>query len=145
MPPIEDRWASRDFPVLEWIVAQFDSGDPDVQDGTVSAALGLTDEDAAAAVRNLQRGGYLAGVTWMFGDGFVVGDITERAMRETGLWPNDEAAADQLLWFLEQKVEQAIDPETRGRWARIRDGFAGAGRDFTIEVAAAMATRTLGA
>jgi hypothetical protein len=144
MPGLDDRWATRDYPVLEWIVAQFDSGDPDVQNATVSAALDLSDEDAAAAVRNLERGGYLTAINWFFGDSFAVGDITERALRETGAWPSSETVADQLMWFLEQKVQQTQDPEARGRWTRIRDGFAGAGRDFAVEIAAAMATRTIG-
>lgn len=145
MPRLNDRWATRDYPVLEWIVAQFDTPAPDVQDATVAAALDLSDVDAAAAVRNLEIGGFLVGVTWTFGDGFAVGGITERALRETGVWPSSETVADQLLWFLEQKVDQAPDAETRSRWARIRDGFAGAGRDFTVEVVAAMATRSMGA
>lgn len=75
---------------------------------------------------------------------FMVDNISERALRAVGVWPNDQQAADQLLWFLERKVEDATNPEDRGRWQKIRDSFGSAGRDFAVEVAAAMAARSMG-
>jgi hypothetical protein len=144
MPGLNDRWASRDYPVLEWIVQQFDASDrPGITSDSIASQLGISPDEAFAAAQNLYRGGYLVDVT-MWAGGCMIGDITERALRETGLWPNEEAIADSLLWFLEQKIEQATTADERGRWAKIRDGFAGAGRDVAVEFAAAMATRSLG-
>lgn len=145
MARLEDRWATRDYPMLEWIVEQFEAGNSDIQNGFVPEALGITDAEAANSIRNLDRGNYISDVTWMFGDGWLVGNITERALREVGAWPSNESVADQLLWILEQKIDQAADPDTRSRWVKLRDGFSGAGRDLTIELAAALAAKSMGA
>jgi hypothetical protein len=70
--------------------------------------------------------------------------VSERALRATGIWPDEQSAADNLLWVLERKVEEASTAEERGRWVRIRDSFGAAGRDFAVEIAAAMAARSIG-
>lgn len=146
MPGLNDRWTTRDYPVLEWIVGAFDNPDyTAVTDDAISDALNLSQDDVYAAAKNLDRGGYLANVTWSFGKGFRIVDITERALRETGLWPNDEAVADQLMWFLERKVETASTADERSRWTKIRDGFVGGGRDVAVELVAAIAARSIGA
>lgn len=145
-PTIAERWASRDLPVLRFIVSTFDtSPGEDVSGDLIASALETNLDEAEAAVRNLQRGGYLGEVTWGMGGWFSVEDITERALRETGAWPNPEQQADQLLWLLQQKIDQAPTPEDRSRWVRIRDSIGAAGRDLTVELAAAMTMRTMGA
>lgn len=145
MRRLQDRWADRDYPVLEWIVAQFDTPDPEADDTTMTAALGISADDAAAAVQNLERGRFLTNVTWAFDNGFAVGNITERALRETGVWPNNEAIADQLLWFVQQKIDDATTPDERSRWEKLRGGLLGAGRDVLVDLAAAIAARSVGA
>lgn len=147
MPGLDDRWADRDYPILEWIVDQLANqrDEAEVNNETLADAFDDLDErDRLAAVANLQRGGYITNVSHAFGNMFDVGDITERALRETGIWPNEQAMADQLLWYVEQRVNAAVSADERTRWTRIRDALAGAGRDFTVELAAAMATRSLG-
>jgi hypothetical protein len=139
-----DRWYSRDLPVLQHIVDALDQGSDLVDDEAMAEALGITHEDAVAAIENLERGGYVTDISWTFGPNFSVTQVTERALRATGIWPNEETAGDQLLWILEQKVEAATTPEERTRWARIRDSVVGAGREFAIELGAAMAARTMG-
>lgn len=141
----EQRWTDRDLPVLLAIVEAAETDDGDMPDDTtLPATTGLPAADVFTAVRNLERGGYISGVTYAFGDGYTVGDITERALRETGVWPNAETDADRLLWLLEQKVNDAASAEDRSKWVRIRDAVVSAGRDFTVEMAAAMATRSIG-
>lgn len=137
-----DRWASRDLPVLVHIVNAFDAEmSPDVTREMLADELHRGHDEVEAAVRNLERGRYIADVTWMFGGSFMVGDVTERALRETGLWPNPEQQGDQLLWLLQQKIDQAATPEDQRRWIRIRDAIGTAGRDFAVEMAAALTMR----
>ena len=143
-PLRQQRWTDRDLPVLMSIVDATERDEDMPDDTTLPAAVGLDTADVLVAVRNLERGGYITGVTWAYGDGYTIGNITERALRETGVWPNAETDADRLLWLLERKVDEATTPEERGKWTKIRDAFGSAGRDFTIEVAAAMATRSIG-
>lgn len=142
---IPERWTSRDLPVLRHVVAEIDAGRAPVRSDATAKALGLSEEDVMGAFQNLYRGGYVSGANNEATISFFAFDITERALRETGAWPNAEQIADQLLWFLERKIEDATDSETRGRWQRIRDSISGAGRDFTIELAAAMAAKSMGA
>jgi hypothetical protein len=143
--PLPDRWTGRDYPVLLAIVRSFDDGKGgEVSNDFLPAASGLDHDQVVAAVGNLQRGGFVD-ASWGPGGRFVVNDITERALRTAGAWPQVQQAADQLLWFLERKVEEAVTDDEQGRWQRIRDSFGSAGRDFAVEVAAAMATRSMGA
>lgn len=140
---LPDRWATRDLPILRHIVDALDQGDDTVDQDTIADAVDLTAEEVEAGVRNLERGGYVE-VQW-FGGGFFIADMTERALRATGLWPDEQAAADNLLWVLERKVADAATPEERSRWTKIRDSFGAAGREFAVELAAAMAARSMGA
>lgn len=139
-----ERWRSRDLPVLRWIVEQFDDPSADFVDNhAIATALDISADEASAAVANLERGGFVR-ATWSFGAGCNVDNITERALRESGTWPDEQSIADQLLWILEQKVEQATSSDERTKWSRVRDSIAGAGRDVAVELAAAILSKQMG-
>jgi hypothetical protein len=134
--PTADRWASRDLPALQYIVAQFETDDPDVQRETISAALGISESEADLAVQNLERGRYVTHVQPTFG-GFIVGDITERALTTVGVWPTPETALDRIIAALEAIADNTDDEDTRTRARKILDGLTGTGRQLGIAVAGA--------
>jgi hypothetical protein len=70
--------------------------------------------------------------------------VTERARRAVGQWPSAESMVDRMLTILNERAEDA-PPDERPRWRRLRDGFAGAGRDVAVEFAAALLARGAGA
>jgi len=146
---VADRLPSnwpRDMAVLREVVAALqeptDPGATLYLDHTSFTDNVLTQGELEVALRNLERGGYLE-VEWGYGS-FSITEITEKALRASGIWPDEEQVADQLLWVLEQKVQLASNSDERSRAVKVRDAFASVGRDFTVEVAAAMATRMAG-
>lgn len=144
---LESKWADRDYPVLREIVRLMDDNVlGGVRSTQVEAALPLlSTEDIQRAAVNLSRGGLIT-IRGASGMKFIhVAEVGGRALKLTGLWPDEQEAGDQLLWVLEQKINDAQTPEERTRWAKIRDSFGSAGRDFAVDLAAAMAARSMGA
>lgn len=143
---LNDQWVTRDFPVLREVVRLMDEQPlGNVRLEQVQAALPqVTPDQLQQAAVNLQRAGLvnIAGASGIRCLRFT--DVSERALRVAGIWPDEQQAADQLLWILEQKVDQSVTPEERSRWVKIRDSIGYAGRDFAVELAAAMATRQIG-
>ena len=129
--PVVSTW-QRDFSVLASVVAQHQQGaQGEISNQAIAESLDLSPDSIASAARNLERAHYVK-VTWFIGGGFFFDEITERALRETGAWPNAEAVGDALMWALEQKVNQASSAEERGRWVKIRDAVGAAGRDIAV-------------
>jgi hypothetical protein len=144
---LNPRYADRDFPVLREIVRLMDESiEGGVRSSQVEAALpALQAEDIQRAAANLARAGLIdirgaSGVPFLHAT-----NVSERALRMTGLWPDEQAAGDALLWVLEQKVADSSTTEERTRWEKIRDSFGSAGRDFAVDLAAALAARTMSA
>jgi hypothetical protein len=143
--PLSDTWKSREQPVLREVVEELDQyRSSRVSLDSVAEATGLSIEEVHRAALNLERGGYVE-LELDFGSDPAFKNFTERALRATGMWPDDEKLADAFLWTLERKVDEANTPEERSRAAKVRDAIVSAGRDFTIELAAAMASRGMGA
>lgn len=145
---LDDTWTSRDFPVLRELVRLMDEQPVGgVRCGQVESALpDLDPADIQRAAVNLGRAS-LIDLRGASGKRFLFcTDVSERALRLTGLWPDEQAAADHLLWVLEQKAtSETATPEERSRWAKIRDSVGHAGRDIAVELAAAVAARSVGA
>lgn len=146
MSRLDEQWTNRDLPVLREVVRRKDE-DPThpIRANEVAQALDMSEDDIQRAAANLERGGYveIQGAAGLVVHNFK--DVSERALRATGVWPDDEAIADHLLWTLEQKIADATTPDERTKWQKIRDSITGAGRDFAVELAAAMAARSMGA
>ncbi|MGH3056623.1 MAG: hypothetical protein ACRDPP_00105 [Gaiellaceae bacterium] len=66
---------------------------------------------------------------------------TEKALQVTAGWPSasGEAALGRLLALIEARIADAATPEERGRWERLREGFAGIGRDAGAEMLGSLA------
>lgn len=105
----------------------------------------LSEEDVQRAAANLVRADLISTIGSMQLKHIHVRDVSERALRITGLWPDEEQAADQLLWVLEQKITAAVTTDERNRWKKIREAVSIAGRDIAVELAAGMAARSIGA
>lgn len=138
----DETWSRRDLPVLRWIVDQFQSTDPNVDDDAITAALSITADDAELAVQNLERGGYVRNVSWTFG-GFHVGDITERALRARGIWPSSDGA-DALIDALRQAEVLVDDPEEKNLIHRAAGALGSVSRDVMVDVMAAVIARQSG-
>jgi hypothetical protein len=149
--PVTERWYSRDFPVLLEAARMLDAGNQ-IDESQVAATLGIDATQVYDAIADLRQSDYLddsAAFTMPGTRGAsmampTITRLTERGRRAVGIWPNEEQAGDQLLWILEQKVEHAGSGDEKSKWQRIRDAVAGAGRDFAVELGAAMAARSLG-
>lgn len=151
MEKLTDRWHARDYPVLLEAARLLDSSRPADPD-TIAETAGLARDEVDRALDALVEGAYLrrersemldraGNATHYFGTYLV---LAERGRRTVGLWPDEQAIADRLLWILEQKVNEATSPEERSRWKAIRDSIGSAGRDIAVELAAALAVRTAG-
>lgn len=137
-----DVWSQRDLPVLRWIVDQFQTADPNVDDDSIAAALNMPPDDLEVSIQNLERGAYLSNITWTFG-GFHVGNITERALRATGIWPSGEGA-DALVDALRQAEDTVDDPEEKTIIRRAAGALGSVSRDVMVDVMAAVIARQSG-
>lgn len=69
--------------------------------------------------------------------------ISERARRATGVWPNREHLAADVVRVVEERAGTAPEAE-RPRWQRIRDTFSEAGQEVTAKVIAEIVARQAG-
>lgn len=143
--PLPDVWHDRDLPVLREVCRIKDRQRGAVDLKPVAETLGLSSEQVTAAALNLERGGHVELMRGMGSTGVThVKDVTGQALREVGLWPSPDTALDRMIAALQSIAENADnDEDTRTRARKILDGFAGAGRDIGIAVAAAGLTGQL--
>jgi len=140
---LDDIWTTRDLPVLVAAVRLLDEqpGLPR-QAGEIAELTGLPEGDVQKALHNLATD-YLDVADWgsLAGHDFVAVGFTSNALRATGAWPSPELAADRLLAALGAAIDNATEGSPKqSRLKAIRDGFVAAGRDITVEVAAAVLT-----
>lgn len=142
-----DVWSSRDFPVLREAAAAWEeSGREAVHEVPIVEATGLSIEVVRHSVATLVATGFLEGRVLRGDDtimSVMVTAVTERGMREVGLWPSAEVGADRLIEALDELIEQADDEDSRSWLVKVRDGLVGAGRDIVVSVAAAVLTGQL--
>lgn len=115
---LNDRWHATDFPVLLEVARRIERRDGSISAHRVAEALGRDHNDVIHSLLSLaEPGGWVVGQP-LRGDNqilaFMVGGLTERGRRATGLWPSEEAAADALLDLLAQAAEQVEDPDDAG-------------------------------
>jgi hypothetical protein len=141
---LDDVWHSRDLPVLREVCRtkeQQQRGFVDLK--PISESLGLSYEEVTAAALNLERAG-LVELLGGFGSGLPhVKDVSEQALREVGLWPSPDTALDRMVAALQAIATNTDDEDTRTRARKILEGFAGAGRQIGVTVAAAALTGQL--
>ncbi len=140
---LDDVWATRDLPVLVATVRLLEEhpGLPR-QAGEIAELTGLPEAEVQKALRNLATD-YLEVADWasLGSHDFVAVNYTSDALRATGAWPSPELAADRLLAALSTAIDNAAEGSPKqSRLRALRDGFLAAGRDVTVEVAAAVLT-----
>lgn len=140
---LDDVWATRDLPVLIAAVRLLDEqpGLPR-QASEIAEVTGLPETEVQKALRNLATG-YLEVADWasLTSHDYVAVGFTSDALRATGAWPSPELAADRLLAALGTAIDNATEGSPKqSRLKALRDGFVAAGRDITVEVAAAVLT-----
>lgn len=114
---LEDVWASRDFPVLVAAARRVDAGESMVMAVDLENDTGLPEEDVQRATKALERRGLLQTIRL---NRMVGGDRVDRvknlsgdAYLLTGLHPDGESLADQLVEALRQAADLADNDEDR--------------------------------
>jgi hypothetical protein len=110
---LPDRWHSRDYPVLLEAARLLDAGEMPVSSDDIAANTGLDEDDVVAALEAL-HGTFTTGqaLNSLGGPmGFFIGGLTERGRRATGLWPDEEHAADALIELLTKAGDEVSDEE----------------------------------
>lgn len=146
---LDDTWFPLDEPVLEAVIAAFDSGPPDrfppsVRD--IAGATGFPPADVAHALQRLD-GEYLSfrtSATHNDPKPWYVERVFPSARRVVGQWPSLDVLIGRLTTALQQVAEQAGDENTKGRARRAFEALGGLTKDIVVEVAAKMAEHQIG-
>lgn len=113
---LNDRWQTRDFPVLLEVARQMDSGAHFVMAQNVARVLDMRLDEVVPAFEALTP--YLESSVQYASGGVayhaVAKRLTERGRRATGLWPDNEAVADALVELLAQAADQVDDEDDAG-------------------------------
>jgi hypothetical protein len=144
--PLDDQYFTRDLLVLHEVARAFANdlrARPYARD--VAAQLDM-DEDTVMAIGGaLRSAGFVDGVESDRPGLLMFTELTPAGRREVGLWPSVESLADRLQTALEAAVEKAPDEATKHLGRRALEAFGAAGRDFAVNVSAAIVSRQLGA
>jgi hypothetical protein len=145
---VTEAWTTRELPVLGYLVERFDDLETrEVQLHEMESALGMSSMDIRRAVKALAEASppYVEGASAAENRyPLYVTNVSERARREAGQWPTAESIADRLVAALNAAADGEADEEKRSWLRRTASWFAGAGRDFAVEVGAAVVTRQTG-
>ncbi len=127
------RQHDQDMTVLATLVRLIDAGE---RASVPFPVEGLTDEQVVESVRRLHRADppYFVTMSSLAHDyPDWITDITERGMREGGLWPTPEAYLSQLLALL-REVERAAPAEQKGFIRKAAEYLGHGGRDVAVGV-----------
>lgn len=102
---LNDRWQRIEYPVLLEAARQVEDR-ADVSIRAMATAANTDEQDVELALQRLERAGYLTtqrGARRASGEASLWGvELEERGLRATGLWPDEDQAADALVQLLEQ-------------------------------------------
>jgi hypothetical protein len=152
---LPDVWSVRDLPVLREFARRIESDDDDVDKSVkaVAGATGLEERAVSRARAALIEGGYLREqqmevrsmdgkrTFYPWGSWLV---LTERGRRTVGLWPDGDAAVEQLLSALRQAEDLTEDPDDKTALRKAGGQLASVSRSVVAEVIAAVVTRQAG-
>lgn len=131
---MKDLWFSRDLPVLERIVEQFEINDrPLLGLPYVAELTGFPLAEVGRACKNLEKAGYLELVTAMSGSDYspwCVKGISSNALVATGAWPSPESLSVAIVEELTRAAE-TTDPGNHFGW--LKKILSGAG-DVSKEI-----------
>jgi hypothetical protein len=123
--PLDDVWASRDFPVLVEVARRIDQGDslPTIDD--IATALDMAPDDVALAGAALLRRNLVKAIGAAEIPVVRFMDVSAEAYFLTGLHPSGDDAITSLVSALRQAADQVDDPDEKTRLRRLADGFLG--------------------
>lgn len=134
LPEVPDTWTTRHYPVLHSVVARFEL-QGQVTSNEVVDDTGLSEVEVERAARDLDAEGLVDVYFYGGGGWMVLGNVSGEARRLVGAWPSAALLADRLVDAVERGMETAETAQERGRWQKLRDGFASAGRDVIVSAA----------
>ncbi|MDP9824065.1 hypothetical protein [Nocardioides massiliensis] len=143
---LPDRWHSRDFPVLLEAARLLDAGEMPVSSDDIAANVGFDEDDIIAALQAL-HGTYTTGEALdSLGGvlGFFITGLTERGRRATGLWPDEEQAADALVELLTKAGDKVQDEEDASALKRAGRLLRGVPASVLADVTAALIRQQTG-
>ena len=144
---LNNRWATRDLPVLLSIAKAIDANP-----GQALLVEAVTDEtglerDAVISALIALNGLYIIGESMaMFSGGiaeFITRGITERGRRAAGLWPDGDTV-DSLLDALRQAEEATDDPEEKNLIRRAASAVGSISKSVMTDVLAAYVRQQTG-
>jgi len=145
---MEETWARRDLPVLEVIVSKFDEPERyQLRIPEMIQLCGLPGDEVKAALRRIAGASppYIAstssaGLTYPL----IITDVTERARRAVGQWPDAGRLVSALANEFEAMAQREPDPEKK-RWLRETGKMlSGTARDIATEIVAKVIVHATG-
>lgn len=137
---MDSTWEDRDLPVLDAIVRALDENPLTVaQVRDIATATGLDALDVWRACRAMD-GVYIQLREVMAGgnpEPHRILAVSPQARAVVGQWPTPEAYIARLVAALEQRADDATDPEEKSRLRRAAEALGSLGRDVAVGVAAA--------
>jgi hypothetical protein len=137
---VESTWLSRELPVLKAIVEAMEEH-PDSEARLAELAqrsgLPLPDVDRAMKMLWVARPRYFEGIAVEAETIPVcVTSVTERALRETGQWPDPESLVRSLIEALNTAAEAEADPDQKSRIMQVAETLKGIALQVAIGWAA---------
>lgn len=130
-------WTERDQPVLAWLAEALDPLDVYDVSGPepIAAALGMPVEAVGAALRNLDRGGYIRGIRVdQYDYPLRISEVTPEGLRAAGSWPSPDSVVEALVRELTARADRATTEDERGFWRKLAEGLGGGARDVAVGV-----------
>jgi hypothetical protein len=146
---MEPTWATRDLPVLDKIVQNFDDHPTGafISIGEIAKTMDWDVMDVSRAVLALESGGYVELHKVASGGDpspwFIVG-ISASARRAVNQWPSAENVVQQLVRALDAAAEHEQDPEKVSKLRQTAVVIGGIARDVVTEVTAKVVTQSMG-
>jgi hypothetical protein len=137
---VESTWQSREFPVLKAMVeAMEEHPDSEARLEELAQRSGLSFADVDRATRKL----WLAIPPYFQGIAveddtipIAVTSVSERALRETGQWPDPESFVRSLIEALQKAAETEADPDRKSRLTQAAETLKGIALQIAIGWAA---------
>ena len=141
--PLNDRWHSRDFPVLVEAARLIDQAD-ELHIATIAHTLGIDADEVKRALSALKQAGYLQDGRITLAPSRLAGpslaaptptsiELTERGRRAVGIWPSGQAA-DSLVDALRQAEDLVTDPEEKTLLRRAAGAMGSVSREVLTDV-----------
>jgi hypothetical protein len=133
---VEPTWQRREFPVLKAVVeAMEEHPDREVRLQELVERSGLPGPEVDHAMWLLWRARPPYFEAYGVEDNtklVAVTSLNERALRETGQWPDPESMVRSLIEALDRAAETEADPEKKGRLVRAAETLGGIGLQIAI-------------